>query len=226
VAQKSCLVTTFLPPSHPGYLFIRIRRDVQQTTNPSPHLCSYYKNYPTMGTRHPQMGPNPRSSLDDRPYFLDEREIKWANPTMRLPLPQALTHALHYLRVLLSSKDAASWRRLKSIIPIRKEHDLPIAPRWRRILGPDWGNLLDTPCPLVVARVTRQPNIVEASMHIPPPPPHPNGKTAPRLVMHFMPRSKQGASKRGPSNKRKVPQTIAPTRGSDACGGMRKSKRS
>ena len=37
-----------------------------------------------------------------RPYFLDEREFQWANLTMRLPLPQALTHALNYLRLLLS----------------------------------------------------------------------------------------------------------------------------
>jgi hypothetical protein len=43
-----------------------------------------------------------------RPYFFDERELKWANPTMSSPLSQELSHALHYLRVLLSSRDTAS----------------------------------------------------------------------------------------------------------------------
>ena len=72
-----------------------------------------------------------------RPYFLEDREFKWANPTMTLPLPQELTHALHYLRVLLSSKDAESWRRLMGIILTLKNHDLPISPRWRRIFDSD-----------------------------------------------------------------------------------------
>jgi hypothetical protein len=27
------------------------------------------------------------SGPDGRPYFLDDREIQWANPTMRTPLP-------------------------------------------------------------------------------------------------------------------------------------------
>ena len=32
-----------------------------------------------------------------RPFFLDERELQWANPTMTFPLPQKLAHALKYL---------------------------------------------------------------------------------------------------------------------------------
>ena len=138
---------------------------------------------------------------------------------MGLPLPQALTQALHYLRVLLSSTYADSWRRLKSIILTLNDHDLPIAPRWRRILDPDWGTLPDKPCPLILARVTRQPTIVEAFRHTPPPQPHKTGDTTPRLEMHFRTRGKQWPSKRGPANKRKVPQTIAPLRGSDAPKG-------
>jgi hypothetical protein len=46
-----------------------------------------------------------------------------------------------------------------------------------------------------------------------------NGEAAPRLVMHFMPRGKKGAFNRGPTNKRKAPQTIAPIKVSDAPGG-------
>jgi len=155
---------------------------------------------------------------DGRPYFLDEREFQWANPTMRLPLPHALTRALNYLRVLLSSKDATSWRRLKSMILTLKDNNLSIAPRWRRILDLDWETLPAKPCPLIVARASRQPTIVEASQHTPPPLPHPTGREAPRLILNFTTRGKEKASKRGPTNKRKAPHTIAPIRGSDAPG--------
>ena len=44
-----------------------------------------------------------------RPYFLDDREIQWANPTIRTPLPQPLLEALTYLRALLSSADPEHW---------------------------------------------------------------------------------------------------------------------
>ena len=30
---------------------------------------------------------------DGRPYFLDDRELQWANPTMRTPIPQSLATA-------------------------------------------------------------------------------------------------------------------------------------
>jgi len=126
-----------------------------------------------------------------RPYFFDEREFKWANPTMSFPLSQALSHALHYLRVMLSSRDAASWRRLKSIIPTLRDNDLTIAPRLRHILDPDWGNLPNRPCPLVVARATRQPTIGEAFRRAPTPPLQSNGEAAPHIVIHFKPRGKK-----------------------------------
>ena len=42
-----------------------------------------------------------------RPYFLEELELQWANPAMLFPLPEALTGALTYLRIILSSKDPA-----------------------------------------------------------------------------------------------------------------------
>ncbi len=50
---------------------------------------------------------------DGRPYFLDDREMQWANPTMRTPLPQTLRDALTYLRTLLSSQDPDHWTQLK-----------------------------------------------------------------------------------------------------------------
>jgi hypothetical protein len=42
---------------------------------------------------------------DGRPYFMDKRELQLASPTIKFPLPEELTRALDYLRILLSSKD-------------------------------------------------------------------------------------------------------------------------
>jgi hypothetical protein len=53
---------------------------------------------------------------DGRPYFLDDRELRWANPTMRSPIPQSLATALTYLRALLASTDPITWEQLKRSI--------------------------------------------------------------------------------------------------------------
>ncbi len=66
--------------------------------------------------------------LDGRPYFLVERELKWANPTMRTPLPQPLLVALTYLRAFLASADPDKWVKLKHGILSTPLWDLPIAP--------------------------------------------------------------------------------------------------
>ncbi len=47
------------------------------------------------------------SEPSGRPYFLDDRELQWANPSMDSPLPKDLTLALIYLRTPLSSKNPA-----------------------------------------------------------------------------------------------------------------------
>ncbi len=62
-----------------------------------------------------------------RPYFLDERELQWANPSMIFPLPQKLAHALKYLRTLLSSKSPEDWRLLKPRVSGPKAIYLSIA---------------------------------------------------------------------------------------------------
>jgi hypothetical protein len=74
---------------------------------------------------------------DDRPYFLDDRELQWANPNMRTPLLQPPLAALTYLRALLSSTDPAQGIKLKRGIKTTPLWDLPIAPRWRQILDED-----------------------------------------------------------------------------------------
>jgi hypothetical protein len=44
---------------------------------------------------------------DGHPYFLDHKELQWANPTLRTPPPKSLLTALTYLRALLASTDPA-----------------------------------------------------------------------------------------------------------------------
>jgi hypothetical protein len=70
-----------------------------------------------------------------RPYFLDERELQWANPSTTISLPQKLAHSLKYLRTLLSSKSPDDWRLLKPRISSPAAIDLSIAPRWRGIFA-------------------------------------------------------------------------------------------
>jgi hypothetical protein len=41
-----------------------------------------------------------------RPYFLNERELQWANPSMVFPMLQTLAYTLKYLRTLLSSNSS------------------------------------------------------------------------------------------------------------------------
>jgi hypothetical protein len=93
---------------------------------------------------------------------LDDREIQWANPSIGLPLPPKLKHALKYLRTLLSSKNPKDWRLLKRKISGPEAMDLSIAPRWRDIFAHAWGSLPDIPSPLDISKAYRQPTISEA----------------------------------------------------------------
>ena len=56
--------------------------------------------------------------LHGRPYFMDGRELQWANPTIEFLLPEALARALDYLRILLSSKDHTQWLSLFKKLPM------------------------------------------------------------------------------------------------------------
>jgi len=60
---------------------------------------------------------------DGRPYFLEDREIIWANPSIWFPLSQTLTHALKYLRATLSSTSVTQRSRLKKHISERDGRD-------------------------------------------------------------------------------------------------------
>ena len=58
-------------------------------------------------------GQIPVRSLNGRPYFIDKRELQWANTAMKMPLPQPLTTSLTSLRALVSSMDHEQWAKLK-----------------------------------------------------------------------------------------------------------------
>jgi len=49
----------------------------------------------------------PGRAPNGRPYFLDDKELIKANPTVRFPLSQNLVYALKYLRTTLTSTSIA-----------------------------------------------------------------------------------------------------------------------
>jgi hypothetical protein len=114
-----------------------------------------------------------------RPYFLDDRELQWASPTLQSPIPQPLRKALTYLCGLLASTDPAQWTKLRQRIKAAPLWDLPIAPRWRLLLREPWANRPPTPSPLAMDRSTRQ-NSIQSALAMPPPPTAagPPGQTA------------------------------------------------
>ncbi len=75
---------------------------------------------------------------DGRPYFLEDRELIWDNPSMRFPLPQNRVHVLKYHRVILASTSIAHKHNLKNKVTMPSGGDDPIAPRWRTMLKIDW----------------------------------------------------------------------------------------
>ena len=81
-------------------------------------------------------------------------ELQWANPTMKLPLPQPLTTAITYLPALLSSTNHEQWAKLRRKINISPLWDLHIAPRWRNMLENVWALLPNTLSPLALDRAT------------------------------------------------------------------------
>jgi hypothetical protein len=153
-----------------------------------------------------------------RPYFIDDRELRWANPAMREPLPQLLRAALTYPRALLSSTNPEHWAKLKRTINSTPLWDLPIAPRWRQILEEDWTNIPNTHSPIAIYRATLQSSATGAFTGTPHNPT--GGQLAQRtkITLHFPAPRQRKADKRKADLKRKLRTTIEPLRGSDANG--------
>jgi len=55
-------------------------------------------------------------------------------PSMRFPISETLTHAIKYLRALLSSTDSSHWLSLCQKIMLSHGTDHPVAPRWQILL--------------------------------------------------------------------------------------------
>jgi len=98
-------------------------------------------------------------ALYGRPYFLEDRELIWANPFARLSLPQNLVHTLKYLRATLASKSIAHWPIVTSKVTKQSNWNNPIAHRWRYILEMNWGTIPDKPSPFVVDAASEQLSI-------------------------------------------------------------------
>jgi len=134
------------------------------------------------------------------------------HPAMYFPLLQTLTHALGYLRALLSSStDASHWQRLctKTSAPYGGDH--PIAPRWR-ILIPD------KPVLLTVGRASRQLSIERSLLHPTRSLTRANTIRGIHIVLNFAAKGRDGATKHRAALKRKAPTTVKPIRGSNAPG--------
>ena len=152
-----------------------------------------------------------------RPYFLDERELQWANPTLRFPLTQKLAQALKFLRALLSSTGWEDWRSKKKKLAGPEIIEPSIAPRWRNVFAPAWESLPDKPSPLTLSRASRQPTITEALRNIPPLPSPPT-REGTRIALHFHKRRKKGHT-HTQLPKRKHTLTTEPLSENDAPGG-------
>jgi hypothetical protein len=135
---------------------------------------------------------------------------------MLFPLPTALTGALTYLRMLLSSKDPAH-RLSRCQKPTWPQGlDYSIAPRWRTLMGPNWGSLLDKPSPMVVDKATKQLSIERSLAHRVAAHANANGIWRTRVVLNFPAKGKSGASCRQEGSRRGRVVTVEPLRGSDA----------
>jgi len=157
-----------------------------------PHIKILHRLAPLGNHRIHDWGPILGRGPIGRPYFLDDRELQWINPTMKLPLPQPLITALTYLRALLSSTDHEHYAKLRREINTSPLWDLSIAPRWRSMLEDDWSLLPDTPSLLALDSVTLQHSLTSAAQkHARAPAADPE-EIQPKLVLHFpTPRQKR-----------------------------------
>ena len=137
---------------------------------------------------------------------------------MQFPLPEVLTNALYYLRILLSSTYQAQWSLLRSKLALPQRLAYSIAPRWRTILNSDWESLLDRPSPLALDRATKQLSIESALSHWAATRASSRETQHGRIMLNIPTKKKTGASHRRLSDKRRRPTTIEPLRGSDAPG--------
>jgi hypothetical protein len=153
-----------------------------------------------------------------RPYFMEDREMQWAKPSIKFPLPEALTRALDYLRILLSTRDHTQLLSLCKKLTEPNRPDYSIAPRWRNLMGQNWDSLLDKPSPIALDNATKQLSIESYLSKRAAVLTAANGTNRTRIRLHF-PIKKKTKTPRGQTGAKRVQSiTIEPLRGSDAPG--------
>ena len=120
--------------------------------------------------------------------------------------------------ILLSSKDHTQWLSLCQKPTVPYGPDYSTAPRWRTLMGQDWGSLPDRPSPLAVDRATKQLSIESALSQWAATRASTREHQHGRIMLNIPAKKKKGASHRRNSDKRRRPTTIEPIRGSDALG--------
>ena len=153
-----------------------------------------------------------------RPYFMEERELQWTNPSIKFPLQDAPIRALDYLMALLSSKDPPHWQSLCQELTDPQGANYSIVPRWNALMGQNWGSLPGRPSPLVVDRAIKQlfiesslskrTALLEAA----------NGTNRTRILLNFPAKGKARTLRGQAGAKRVRSTTIEPLRGSNAPG--------
>jgi len=127
---------------------------------------------------------------------MEERQLQWANPSIKFPLPKMLTRALAYLRVLLSSKDPTHWLLLCQKPTEPQVPESSIAPRWRAIMGQDWGSFPDRPSPLALDNATKQLSIERSLSQRAAAHATANGANRTRILLNYPAKGKTGALRR------------------------------
>ena len=147
---------------------------------------------------------------DGRPYFLDDRELFWAYPYVRFPLPQTRIHALKHLRVLLASRSIANWHILRRKVTKTSGWDDPIAFRWISVLEVNLCTIPDKPSPMGVDADSKQLFIKRALLCASRS--HPQGDPArsANITLHI--------PHKRPGRKIQINTTMQPLMGSDASG--------
>jgi hypothetical protein len=153
-----------------------------------------------------------------RVYFMEERELQWANPSIKFPLPEVLTRALAYLfRILFSSKDPTHWLSLCRKPAQPRGPDYTIAPHWRRTKtgAPSKTNPAS---PLAIDNATKQVSIERSLSQRAAAHANANGANHTRVLLSFPAKGKTWALRHQACTKRGRATTIEPLRGSDAPG--------
>ncbi len=117
-----------------------MRTDTLSRCSLSPIRRYSSDNSPLYGNMGSTIGPKYATARichgpEDRPYFMDTRELQWVNPSIKFPLPAALTRTLDFLRILLSSKDHTQWLLLRKKLTESHVLEYSIAPRWLNLSG-------------------------------------------------------------------------------------------